>query len=93
MANAAKHTPGPWKVKVISLGTDYLIRFETATLARVFNSPADARLIAAAPDLLSAGKHLFVKLADVYRAAGQNPETCQAIREFMAAVAKVEGRS
>ncbi len=54
---------------------------------------ANARLIAAAPDLLTKGKHLAVKLAEVYRAAGQSPKDCQAIREWMETVAKAEGRS
>lgn len=36
--------------------------------------------------LAQAGKHLAVKLADVYRAAGQNPADCQAIREWMTAI-------
>jgi hypothetical protein len=54
---------------------------------------ANARLIAAAPDMLQKGKHLAVKLAEVYRAAGQSPKDCQAIREWMEAVANAEGRS
>jgi hypothetical protein len=54
---------------------------------------ANARLIAAAPKMLAAGKHLAVKLAEVYRAAGQNPAKCQAISDWMAAVAEAEGRS
>ena len=43
--------------------------------------------------LAIAGKHLAVKLAEVYRAAGQKPADCQAIRDWMAALAKAEGRS
>jgi len=35
-----------------------------------------------------AGKHLALKLADVYRAARQQPADCQAIRDWMAALAK-----
>jgi hypothetical protein len=54
---------------------------------------ANARLISAAPDMLAAGKHLAVKLAEVYRAAGQSPKDCQAICDWMAAVAKAEGRT
>ncbi len=40
--------------------------------------------------LVTAGKHLAVKLAEVYRAAGQKPADCQAIRDWMAAIAKAE---
>lgn len=36
--------------------------------------------------LTVAGKHLAVKLAEVYRAAGQKPGDCQAIRDWMEAV-------
>lgn len=43
--------------------------------------------------LVAAGKHLAVKLAEVYRAAGQKPANCQAIRDWMAALVKAEGRS
>ncbi len=43
--------------------------------------------------LIQSGKHLAVKLAEVYRAAGQKPADCQAIRDWMAALAKAEGRS
>lgn len=42
--------------------------------------------------LITAGEHLAVKLADVYRAAGQKPADCQAIRDWMTAIAKSEGR-
>lgn len=45
------------------------------------------RLSYANAALTSAGKHLAVKLADVYRAAGRNPAECQAIRDWMVAVA------
>lgn len=54
---------------------------------------ANMHLIAAAPDLLLTGKHLFVKLAEVYRATGQKMTDCQAIRDWLEAVAKAEGRS
>jgi hypothetical protein len=53
---------------------------------------ANAYLIAAAPDMLLAGKHLAVKLAECYRAAGVDPKECQAIRDWMTIAAKAEGR-
>lgn len=40
--------------------------------------------------VINAGKHLAVKLAEVYRAAGQRPSDCQAIRDWIAAL-KSEG--
>lgn len=36
--------------------------------------------------LAQAGKHLAVKLAEVYRAAGTNPAGCQAIRDWITAL-------
>ena len=36
--------------------------------------------------IVQAGKHVAVKLADLYRAAGQKPADCQAIRDWMTAV-------
>lgn len=52
---------------------------------------ANARLIAAAPEMLVAGKHLAVKLAEIYRAAGADPGDCQAITQWLAAVHSAEG--
>jgi hypothetical protein len=51
------------------------------------------RLAYANTALTSAGKHLAVKLAEVYRAAGRSPAECQAIRDWMAALAAAEARS
>jgi hypothetical protein len=53
---------------------------------------ANARLIAAAPDLASAGKHLAVKLAEAYRAAGIKMTECQALRDWVKVITKAEGR-
>jgi hypothetical protein len=63
-----------------------------ATFARDEIGTESARLLAAAPDLIQAGKHLAIKLAEVYRAAGQSPADCQAMRDWMKAIAKAEGR-
>lgn len=51
---------------------------------------ANARLASFSPQLLTAGKHLVVKLAETYKAAGLDPKECQAIRDFMALAAKAE---
>lgn len=93
-------TPSPWRVcpvdetRVINASRD-----EVATVSGDYSDPddalrmaADARLIAAAPDMLQAGKHLAVKLAEVYRAAGQSPGSCQALRDWMDAASRAEGR-
>ncbi len=100
-----KHTPGPWKFKTAANGDNGISAYDTGIFAEAFadirhagennrdEALANARVIAAAPDLLLKGKHLAVKLAEVYRAAGQSPKDCQAIREWMEAVAKAEGQS
>ncbi len=54
---------------------------------------ANARLVAATLELLAAGKHMAVKLAEVYRAAGLSPIGCKALEQWMLAVAKAEGRT
>lgn len=54
--------------------------------ARVVESDAPTQA------LLIAGKHVAVKLAEVYRAAGQAPGSCQALRDFSAAVQAIESR-
>lgn len=45
------------------------------------------------PDLLAAGKHLAVKLAEIYKAHGLKVSDCQAMREWMRAAAKADGKS
>ena len=47
-----KHTSGPWHV--FSVYAQHEVRTPTDTLVAVVNSREDARLIAAAPDLLEA---------------------------------------
>ncbi|UDF29366.1 UNVERIFIED_ORG: hypothetical protein LHK14_17910 [Roseateles sp. XES5] len=91
-------TPGPWHVNgdtfdVVHQPTSFAgDRRIVARCATGDGAMANALLIAAAPDLLQAGKHLTVKLAEVYWAAGQRAGDCQAIRDWMAAVAKAESK-
>lgn len=101
------HTPGPWTVRP-SLDGSGDVGITAAGLPNVLaecffairsgkeraydEASANAHLISAAPDLLQAGKHLAVKLAEAYRIAKVDPAKCQAIADFMAAVAKSEGR-
>lgn len=61
MQTSAKHTPGPWTVNPLQLDQVATDTDPPRLLARVFYEPgaeltavADARLIAAAPDLLAA---------------------------------------
>jgi hypothetical protein len=104
MMSKSKHTPGPWKFRTAAFnGDNGISAYETGVFVEAFadiryagennreEALANARLIAASPDLLQKGKHLAVKLAEVYRAAGQNPKNCQAIREWMEVAARAEG--
>ena len=86
----SKSTPGPWEAS--SPGMDYIV---TASDGRKFivgdavyhpENEANARLIAAAPDLLRACK----MVADM--AVSWQPLTPGDIAEVKAAIAKAEGR-
>ena len=98
------HTPGPWVVgpiddtAVTHLGKDG-IRYEVAAVDGDYNDPdewpimeANARLIAAAPDLLAVVKAMVVEYCDytIINNLG-NPETQHNIKLARAAIAKAEG--
>lgn len=101
--SAAKHTPGPWVVGpaddtvVTHLGKDG-VRYEVAAIDGDYNEPdewpvmeANARLIAAAPDLLSAAHSALFVLRIVYeRSPGTNE--AGAITALEEAIAKAEAR-
>lgn len=90
----SKHTPGPWIFEYdndVGENDDYFIEFfsvrskdSNELIARV-EEVADARLIAAAPDLLEA----LCKLADLYDAMGAPRGPCRIIAD--AAIAKATG--
>lgn len=56
MTNNAKHTPGPWRVGAVCGDVVFAVADSAgvASCARLANAEANARLIAAAPDLLAA---------------------------------------
>lgn len=91
----SKHTPGPWKVNTQPEGTvvwlngsaGYELRDPTGFGHNA--NPADARLIAAAPDLLRALKDLVARCDgdEGVRADGSNIDTAWA----HAIIAKAEG--
>ena len=70
----SKHTPGPWAVYV-NAPSDIVIRkmskdgYELCAIARVSSGYANARLIAAAPDLLDALQWYEAKAVQMGRAA------------------------
>lgn len=90
------HTPGPWATTASgiafsgSAGFDFEPWGNTAPI-----SQADARLIAAAPDLLAALRDLYEHCAMVHKRWGDgsnDTEASAAIRAGQAAIAKAEGR-
>lgn len=103
----AQHIPGPYAFDLDEGAIESADGVQIATIPSVDEFPcrnteeddqfeaelvATGRLLAAAPELLIAGKHLAVKLAEAYRAAGANPAGCQAVCDWMAVVSKLEGR-
>ena len=53
------HTPGPWKVQEFSTQTYMISTFQNGLIAQHVPGEANARLIAAAPELYEALKDLF----------------------------------
>ena len=91
---SAKHTPGPWRLD--NRGTTYIVdkpgdgyitrdicRMDSSTMS-AFHQEGNARLIAAAPDLLEALK--------MYLIAGHKEARRAASVVAKAAIAKAEGR-
>ena len=88
------HTPGPWAVNT-QQRESLRIHHRGELLARIEqhkgNHEANARLIAAAPDLLCAMKELFEQCVMVHRYGGDRSnqkEADAAIKAGLAAIAK-----
>ena len=86
----SKHTPGPWAIYV-NAPSDIVIRkmskdgYELCSIARVSSGYANARLIAAAPELLEA-------LTDcVEHMHWTQPQGEAALKKAKAAIAKATG--
>ena len=87
------HTPGPWYANQDCIEIDGPEGPRDVTLAVVLqadNAAADARLIAAAPELLAALKELVA-----YDDGSNEPEDYgyELLQRCKAAIAKAEGRS
>lgn len=85
-----KHTPGPWKSTEsphATPGSVFLINNPDGAIGEVRRNEADARLIAAAPDLLAAAEAAVQIL--VYGFV--DPQ--EAVDLLERAIAKAEGRS
>ena len=95
---AVRHTPGPWgnnkwnchEHQISALGSTVALVSHSSAVISEESADANARLIAAAPDLLEALFRLLdcpdVQMDDT------EPETDAAIQQANAAIAKVEGR-
>jgi hypothetical protein len=103
MATVAKHTPSPWRTERDLQGDYRIVYNETGNwLAKVYSdgesevAKADARLIAAAPDLLAVCE-LFTKAAhDARNALNSHGLACPAsialaAEKARAAIAKTDG--
>ena len=91
MTETVSHTPGPWQVKsddISVVGRRNVGAFDVvAHVAPRQNTHANARLIAAAPDLLAALKSLMEYMSpDDYAWASR-------VQDAYTAIAKAEGRA
>jgi hypothetical protein len=100
-----KHTAGPWRIETAELmGKKFIDSDNFGTICQFIYDPpgtliaeeaaANARLIAASPDLLEALKGLFEHCAVVHKHWGDNgnqQEASDAIRKACAAIQKAEG--
>lgn len=92
----SKHTPGPWKVNTQPEGTvvwlngsaGYELRDPTGFGHKA--NPADARLIAAAPDLLEAAKAAAAFIAQRSRPGKSDPLADRTMATIQAALNKAE---
>lgn len=101
----SKHTPGPWRYSVSDYDGEFVITGSNEgggsvlpILGRTHNWPrnaeANARLIAAAPDLLAALKRYVAATDHACLVEGDNPhaEFAEPLRSALAIIAKAEGR-
>ena len=101
----SKSTPGPWRVRRASDGRPYQIETDEPVPVAITSwggilrrasseGEANARLIAAAPDMLEALRALLALPGMGYtrRIRGQNEKFCDVFDAAHAAIAKAEGR-
>lgn len=90
-----KHTPGPWRIhgRVIRVpGRGVIAEIPGPETVGVFDWLDNARLIAAAPDLLEAVKQM-IGVYDDYGAGFYNQdEFVEGVDKARAAIAKAEGK-
>lgn len=92
---SAQHTPGPWQIEIID-GDPYVSR-GSRLIAHVQTQEDDARLIAAAPELLAALQEIEQLITSEdsgsgwhLKVANMGKDTAERVRS---AIAKAEGHS
>jgi hypothetical protein len=101
-AQQVKHTPGPWRYCMYADHIpNFILKFGTRPLAKInyfagnpefavsndiIEGEANARLIAAAPELLAA-----LEMCEHRLSLGENPDDDEAINKARSAIAKARG--
>lgn len=92
----AQHTPGPWEIKKSAIpGANYEIWTELGRKAGYAYRQEEARLIAAAPELLEAAK-MALETLDFWnnkKIGGGVKTSSPTVDALKAAIAKAEGRA
>jgi hypothetical protein len=96
----SKHTPGPWEVDSNAQGELLVMSRDGAAIAvvpvgaygRSERSQPNARLIAAAPELLEALRHVMQALDLVTPGRAADSPAARSLRVATAAIAKAEGK-
>lgn len=94
----SEHTPGPWRVEALNRDTLTIRSRDGAVVANTpAHSPANAALIAAAPDLLEALKALIPFMNMAFAAEGDTfgfhrNDANDALISAERTIAKAEGR-
>ncbi len=96
--SAAKHTPGPWQAVAWMCHAPTTVRAGNVTIAEcggqgrlVVDCEADARLIAAAPELLEQLRLMVQQFAQYVPPAPNGGNEAWRIAKARAAIAKAEG--
>lgn len=89
--NKPKHTPGPWILENDCIRT-YAESVNDELYLDLPKNPADARLIAAAPEMLEALKALATNCSCTIRERDSGHRADCAVPQANQAIAKAEGR-
>ena len=97
MTAETNHTPGPWTYTTNPENTRFIIDSEPAhaiacTAGFESNNEANARLIAAAPELLESAKELASHVREMCRVF-RIPEPTASLDRYDAAIAKATGET